>query len=84
MLVFIKNSLQTQCKFCKKDFNYQARLLNRETSIDPINTTSIVQSIVTSNKKLHQSIYLTMIMTLARARKKTIIIAVIVERVHKL
>ena len=76
MLVFIKNSLQTQCKICKKDFKSlgphvwrcRARLLNRETSIDSIITTSIGQSIVTLVTKLHQSIYSTMIMTLTRVR----------------
>ena len=60
MLVFIKNSLQTQCKICKKDFKSlgphvwrcRARLLNRETSIDSIITTSIGQSIVTSSNKV--------------------------------
>ena len=59
MLVFIKSSLQTQCEFCKKDFKYlgrhvwrcQARLLNRETSVDSIITTSIGQCSVTSNNK---------------------------------
>ena len=45
-------------------------LLNRETSIDSINTTAI---------GLRQSIHSTIIMTLARTRKKTIIITVIVE-----
>ena len=58
MLFFIKNSLQTQFEFCKKDFkslgrrySNRDRLLNRETSIDSVNTTSIGQSIVTSNNK---------------------------------
>ena len=59
MLVFIKNSLQTRYEFCKKDFKSlgrrvwrcQARLLNRETSIDSIITTSISQLIVPSNNK---------------------------------
>ena len=59
MLIFIKNSLQTQCEFCKKDFEFpgrhvcrcQARLLNRDTSIDSIITTLIGQSIFTSNNK---------------------------------
>ena len=59
MLVFIKNSLQTQFEFYKKDFksfgrrvwSCQARLLNCETSIDSIITTSIGQSIITSNNK---------------------------------
>ena len=72
------NSSQTQYEFCLKDFKSlgrhvwrcQARLLNRETSIDSINTTAI---------GLRQSIHSTIIMTLARTRKKTIIITVIVE-----
>ena len=59
MLVFIKNSLQTQCEFCKKNFKSlgrhvwrcQARLLNRETTIDSIIITSKGQSSVTSNNK---------------------------------
>ena len=59
ILAFFKNSLQTQCEVCKKDFKSlgrhvgrcQARLLNRETSIDSIITASIDQSIVTSNNK---------------------------------
>ena len=56
MLVFIKNNFQAQCEFGKKDFKRhvwrcQARLLNRETSIDSIITTSVGQSIVTSNHK---------------------------------
>ena len=51
------NSSQTQYEFCLKDFKSlgrhvwrcQARLLNRETSIDSINTASIGQSIFTCN-----------------------------------
>ena len=59
MLVFIKNSFQTQCELYKKDFKSlgrhvwrcQVRSHNRETSVDSINTTSVGQSIVTSNSK---------------------------------
>ena len=48
-----------QCEFCKKDFKSlgrhvstcQARLLNCETAMDSVNTTSIGQSIVTYNNK---------------------------------
>ena len=59
LLVFIKNSLQAQCEFCSKDFKSlgrhvwrcQAILLNRETSVDSVITTSIGQSIVTTYNK---------------------------------
>ena len=62
MLVLIKNSLQTPCEFCKKDFKSLewhvwrclARLLNHETSINSIITTPISKSIVTLKTKLHQ------------------------------